>query len=90
MKYSYLNVIYPLMLYLIFGLMNYTLTIIKHCYRRFKLSLLTKRLYMSTNIASLIDLAIAKDENSSNHRYIGTLILRIYRRYIGGYFGKKY
>ena len=58
MKY-YLNVIYPLMLYLIFGLMNYTLTIIKHCYRRFKLSLLTKRLYMSTNIASLIDLAIA-------------------------------
>ena len=53
--------------------MNYTLTIIKHCYRRFKLSLLTKPLYMSTNIASLIDLAIAKDENIGNHGYIGDI-----------------
>ena len=31
-----------------------------------------------------------KDENIGNHGYIGTSILRIYRRYIGGYFGKKY
>ena len=33
------------------------------------------------------------DENIDNHGYIGTSILqiyRIYRRYIGGYFGKKY
>ena len=30
-----------------------------------------------------------KDENIGNHEYIGTSILRIYRRYIGGYFGKK-
>ena len=33
---------------------------------------------------------IYKDENIGNHGYIGTSILRIYRRYIGGYFGKKY
>ena len=32
---------------------------------------------------------IYKDENISNHKYIDTLILRIYRRYINGYFGKK-
>ena len=34
-----------------------------------------------------------KEENIGNHGYIGTSILRIYRiyrRYIGGYFGKKY
>ena len=31
-----------------------------------------------------------KDENISNHEYIDTSILQIYRRYIGGYFGKKY
>ena len=31
-----------------------------------------------------------KDENINNHRYIGTLILRIYRKYISEYFGKKY
>ena len=31
-----------------------------------------------------------KDENISNHGYIDTSILRIYQRYIGGYFGKKY
>ena len=30
------------------------------------------------------------EENIGNHGYIGTSILRIYRRYIGGYFGKKY
>ena len=33
---------------------------------------------------------IGKDENIGNHGYIGTSILRIYRRYIDGYFGKKY
>ena len=36
---------------------------------------------------------VIKDENIGNHGYIGTSILRIYRiyrRYIGGYFGKKY
>ena len=43
---------------------------------------------------------ISKDENIGNHGYIGTSILRIYRiyrryigiyrRYISGYFGKKY
>ena len=32
---------------------------------------------------------IGKDENISNHRYIGISILRIYRRYIGGYFKLK-
>ena len=39
----------------------------------------------------------SNDENIGNHEYIGTSILRIYRRYIwiyrryiGGYFGKKY
>ena len=35
-------------------------------------------------------LVVGKDENIGNHGYIGTSILRIYRRYIGGYFGKKY
>ena len=30
-----------------------------------------------------------KDENIGNHGYIGTSILRIYRRYIDGYFEKK-
>ena len=30
-----------------------------------------------------------KDENIGNHGYIGNLILRIYRRNIDGYFGKK-
>ena len=29
------------------------------------------------------------EENIGNHGYIGTSILRIYRRYIGGYSGKK-
>ena len=36
---------------------------------------------------------VIKDENIGNHGYIGTSILRIYRiyrRYIGGYSGKKY
>ena len=33
---------------------------------------------------------IPKDENIGNHGYIGTSILWIYWRYIGGYFGKKY
>ena len=31
-----------------------------------------------------------KDENIDNHGYIDTSILWIYRRYISGYFGKKY
>ena len=31
-----------------------------------------------------------KDENIGNHGYINTSILRIYRRYIGGYFEKIY
>ena len=30
-----------------------------------------------------------KDENINSHRYVGTSILRIYRRYIDGYFEKK-
>ena len=48
----------------------------------------------------LLILVISKDENIGNHGYIGTSILRIYRiyrryfwiyrRYIGGYFRKKY
>ena len=29
------------------------------------------------------------DENIGNHKFIGISILRIYRRYIDGYFGKK-
>ena len=36
---------------------------------------------------------LTKDENIGNHRYIGISILwiyRIYQRYIGGYFEKKY
>ena len=33
---------------------------------------------------------LVKDENIGNHGYIGNLILRIYRRNIGGYFGKKF
>ena len=33
---------------------------------------------------------VGKDENIGNHGYIDTSILRIYRRYISGYFGKKY
>ena len=36
---------------------------------------------------------VTMEENIGNHRYIGTSILRIYRiyrRYIGGYSGKKY
>ena len=32
---------------------------------------------------------MTKDENIGNHGYIGTSILRIYRRYIGGCFEKK-
>ena len=32
---------------------------------------------------------MTKDENIGNHGYIGTSILRIYRRYIDGYFEKK-
>ena len=32
---------------------------------------------------------ITKDENIGNHGYIGNSILRIYRRYIGGYSEKK-
>ena len=32
---------------------------------------------------------VTKDENIGNYEYIGTLILRIYQRYINGYFGKK-
>ena len=42
---------------------------------------------------ALKDTFITNDENIGNHEYIGTSILRIYRiyqRYIGGYFGKKY
>ena len=30
-----------------------------------------------------------KDENIDNNKHIGTLILRIYQRYISKYFGKK-
>ena len=33
---------------------------------------------------------IYKDENIGNYKYIDTSILLIYRRYINGYFGKKY
>ena len=33
---------------------------------------------------------LTNDENIGNHEYIGTSILRIYRRYIDGYSGKKY
>ena len=32
---------------------------------------------------------LCKNENIGNHGYIGNLILRIYRRNIDGYFGKK-
>ena len=35
-----------------------------------------------------LTLTKTKDENIGNHGYIGTLILRIYRRYINGYFDK--
>ena len=38
-------------------------------------------------------LLVFKDENFGNHGFIGNLILRIYRIYrrnIGGYFGKKF
>ena len=41
-------------------------------------------------IKLLIYVLITNDENIGNHGYIGTSILRIYRRYIGEYFGKKY
>ena len=33
---------------------------------------------------------VGNDENIGNYGYIGTSILRIYQRYIGGYFEKKY
>ena len=32
---------------------------------------------------------VTKDENINNHGYIDASILRIYQRYIDGYFGKK-
>ena len=38
----------------------------------------------------LSNVSVPKDENIGNHRYISTLILWIYRRYIDEYFGKKY
>ena len=38
-----------------------------------------KAFYMLTN-----------DENIENYTYIGISILKIYQRYIGGYFKKKY
>ena len=31
----------------------------------------------------------SNDENIGNHGYIGTSILRIYRKYVDGYFRKK-
>ena len=34
-------------------------------------------------------LSCTQDENIGNHGYIDTSILRIYQRYIDGYFGKK-
>ena len=36
------------------------------------------------------DAVTTKDENIGNHGCIGTLILRIYWRYINRYFGKKF
>ena len=36
------------------------------------------------------DMIIDIDENISNYEYINTSILRIYKRYINHYFGKKF
>ena len=36
------------------------------------------------------DMVIDNNENIDNHRYINNSILRIHRRYIGRYFGKKF
>ena len=36
-----------------------------------------------------IEVDVHKDENISNYGYIGISILRIYQRYIDGYFEKK-
>ena len=46
--------------------------------------------YEKKNSYIVLPHGVLKEENIGNHGYIGTSILRIYRRYIDGYFGKKY
>ena len=46
-------------------------------------------LYLVNTIVRIFYI-VREDKNIGNHRYISTSILRIYRKYIDGYFDTKY